>query len=66
MSKLEDELKKEFDLFYENPEKYRTKVDDISSKFGNRFKNDYLPTYIVGNYNFTTIYRCKKALFEYF
>ena len=50
MSKLEDELKKEFDLFYENPEKYRTKVDDISSKFGNRFKNDYLPTYIVGNY----------------
>ncbi len=53
---LEKDMWDDFRLFYENKEEYKKKVDDMSKLFGVtenpefRFKNDYLPTYIVGNY----------------
>ena len=53
-TKLEREFRDDFDLFYKDNDAYRKKVNEISDLLSltgdQKLKNDYLPTYIVGNY----------------
>ena len=55
MLKLEKEFTDDFKLFKNNRAAYSKKVNEISKLFGlkdeSELKSDYLPTYIVGNYN---------------
>lgn len=52
-SHLLREARADFELFYANPVAYQKKVDSISDLFGlagdARLRNDYLPTYVVGD-----------------
>lgn len=47
------EAQEDFELFYTNPKEYRRKVDSVSDLFGfkgdARLRNDFLPTYVVGD-----------------
>jgi len=56
MTEFEKEMWKDVIWFDQDKETYKKKVDGLSKEFGvyddpqYRFQNDYLPTYIVGNY----------------
>lgn len=47
------EVRTDFELFYADPATYQRKVDGVSDLFGltgaARLRNDYLPTYVVGD-----------------
>jgi hypothetical protein len=47
------DAREDFELFYANPVAYQRKVDSVSDLFGlrdsARLRNDYLPTYVVGD-----------------
>ena len=59
-----EEAHEDFKLFYSDNEAYKTKVDTINDLFGLteecKLKNDYLPTYFVGD----TKANCKYGLFS--
>ncbi len=52
-SQILRDAREDFGLFYADPVAYRRKVDEISDLFGlngdQRLRNDYLPTYAVGD-----------------
>ncbi len=54
MNSAIDEAKKDFELFHDNYLKYKEKVDNLSNLFKlknkAKLRSDYLPTYVVGNF----------------
>jgi len=54
MNSILEEAKKDFELFHNDYKKYKEKVDNLSTLFKLKSKaklrNDYLPTYFVGNF----------------
>ena len=57
MNSVLEEAKKDFELFHNNYEKYKEKVDNLSKLFKlknkAKLRSDYLPTYFVGNFEDT-------------
>ena len=54
MKSIIDEAKQDFELFHNDYSKYKDKVDDLSALFKlknkAKLRSDYLPTYLVGNF----------------
>jgi hypothetical protein len=50
MNSILKEAKEDFELFHNNHEKYKEKVKKLSDLFKLEFRDDFLPTYLVGNF----------------